>query len=140
MRIDRRWIAAAALASALAPALNAAACGICVEDRVAAVYHRASIERALAHGQQVAFFGIDGSLPATAATRKAVAAAVEREGVRGSARVSTESATVSVAFDPSRTSLAQVRQHAARDLAARGLTLEALRVIGPDGTLREVAN
>lgn len=138
MRIDRRWIAAAAMAAALAAALDAAACGVCVEDRVAAVYHRASIERALAHGQEVAFFGIDGSLPATAATRKWVAAAVEREGVRGSARVSTESATVSVAFDPSRTSVAHLRESAARALAARSLTLEALRVVGRDGTLREV--
>lgn len=139
MRIDR-MLGAAAIAVALTAAFDAAACGVCVEDRVAAVYHRASIDRALAHGQQVAFFGIDGSLPATAAVRKAVTAAVEREGVRGSARVSTESATVSVAFDPSRTSLAQLRDHATRDLAARGLTLEALRVIGPDGSLREVNN
>ena len=140
MRIDRRFVAAAGLAAALAGALDAAACGVCVEDRVAAVYHRASIDRALARGQQVAFFGIDGSLPATAATRKAVAAAVEREGVRGSARVSMESSTVAVAFDPSRTSVARLRAAASHDLASRGLSLEALRVIGADGTLREAAD
>ena len=137
MRIDRSCITGAALAAALAASFTAAACGVCIEDRVAAVYQQAGIDRAIARGQQVAFYSIDGSLPATAAARKAVAVAVEREGVQGTARVSTESATVSVAFDPKRTSILRVQEHATRDLAARGLTLAALRVIGKDGVLRE---
>jgi hypothetical protein len=137
MRIDRSWISGAALAAALAASFAAVACGVCIEDRVAAVYEQGGIDRAIGHGQQVAFYSIDGALPATDAARKAVAAAVEREGVHGSARVSTESATVSVAFDPKRTSLARVQERATHDLASHGLTLAALRVIGKDGVLRE---
>ena len=63
--------------------------------------------------------------------------ALDRAGIKGTARVSLESASASVAYDPARTSLAQLAAAGDRALASRAITLEALRVIGADGRLRE---
>jgi hypothetical protein len=120
-----------------AAALDAAACGLCIEDRVAAVYDQPAVDRAVAHRQHVAFFALNGSIEENAATRRAVIAALEGAGIRGTVRVSLESATASVAFDPSRATPASLAAAADRALGARAITLEALRVIGADGRLRE---
>ena len=137
MRIRAMTGAVCALALALAAALPAPACGICIEDRVAAVYDQPTVDRAVARHQQVAFFSLNGSLEATPATRRVVTAALERAGIRGSVHVSLESATASVAFDPVRASVASIAAAGDRALAPQALTLEALRVIGADGKLRE---
>jgi hypothetical protein len=129
--------AACGLALALAAALPAAACGICIEDRVAAVYDQPTVDRAVAQHRQVAFFSLNGSVEATPATRRAVIAALERGGIRGTVHVSLESATASVAFDPKRATVASIAGAGERALAPQSLTLEALRVTGPDGKLRE---
>ena len=122
---------------ALAAALPAAACGICIEDRVAAVYDQPTVDRAMGRHQQVAFFSLNGSVEATPATRRAVVAALERGGVHGTVHVSLESATASVAFDPKRASVTSIASTGDRTLAAQSLKLEALRVTGADGKLRE---
>ena len=137
MPISRMERAACALAFALAAALPAAACGICIEDRVAAVYDQPTVDGAVARHHQVAFFSLNGSLEATPATRRAVIAALERAGTRGTVHVSLESATVSVAFDPARATLVSIAAAGDRALVPHALTLEALRVIGADGKLRE---
>ena len=117
---------------------TAFACGICVEDRVAAVFDNAVVDQALGAKRHVAFFGIEGSLPATAASRRALLEAVYASGAtKGSARVSLESASISAAYDPSRTSLAQLRDGTAKRLAPKGLALTALRVIDEGGVLKE---
>jgi hypothetical protein len=114
------------------------ACGICVEDRVAAVFDNAIVEQAVGARRHVAFFGIEGALPATAESRRAILEALYASGgVKGSARVSLESASCSVAFDPRKTSLAALRDGMARRLAARELTLATLRTIDAGGVLRE---
>jgi hypothetical protein len=129
----REILLALALAS---PA--ALACGICVEDRVAAVFDNAVVDQALGARRHVAFFGVEGSLPATRESRRALLDALYASGAaKGSARVSLESASISAAFDPSRTTLAGLRDGAARRLAPKGLTLTALRVIDEGGVLRE---
>ncbi len=127
----------AACALALALALPAAACGICIEDRVAAVYDQPTVDRAVVRHQAIAFFALNGSVEATPATRRAVIAALERGGIRGTVHVSLESATASVAFDPKRASVASIASTGDRVLAAQSLTLEPLRVTGTDGKLRE---
>jgi len=114
------------------------ACGICVEDRVAAVFDHAVVEQAVGAKRHVAFFGIDGSLPATRESRRAVLDAVYASGAaQGTARLSLESASISAAFDPSRTSLARLRDGATQRLAPKGLGLTALRVIDEGGVLKE---
>ena len=64
-------------------------------------------------------------------------AALERAGIRGTVHVSLESATASVVFDPARASVASIAAAGDRSLAPKALRLEALRVIGADGKLRE---
>ena len=136
MRISRMAGAAAAVALALA-ARPAASCGICIEDRVAAVYDQPTVDRAVLRHQHVVFFALNGALEATPATRNAVTAALDRVGVRGTTHVSLESATASVAYDPARRSPASIATAGDKALAARGVTLEALRVIREDGRLQE---
>ncbi|MGZ5060882.1 MAG: hypothetical protein ACXWAU_03355 [Usitatibacter sp.] len=127
-----------ALAFAIASlALPAAACGICIEDRVAAVYDQPTVDRAVVRHQQVAFFALNGSVVATPETRRAVIAALDRAGIKGTAHVSLESATASVAYDPRRASVASLAAAGDRALASRSLKLEALRITGADGKLRE---
>ena len=132
----RRLVAAALFAAAL-PA-SALACGICVEDRVAAVFDNATVGAAVAKKRHLAFFGIEGSLPATAESRKAIADALQASGgIKGTVRVSLESASASAVFDPGKTSLAALREGAQVRLAPRGLSLMALRVIDGGGVLKE---
>ncbi len=114
------------------------ACGFCVEDRVAAVYDHAVVEAATAQHRAVAFFAVEGDLKPDAASRRALVAALEAGGgIRGSARVALENAACSIAYDPARVSLAQLTARAGKPLAARGLTLAALRVTDRLGELKE---
>ena len=129
--------AAVALALALA-STNSLACGVCIEDRVAAVFDNATVQAAVAKKRHLAFFGIEGSLPATPESRTAILAALQSGGgIRGTARVSLESASASTAYDPTRTSLADLKAGAEKRLAAKGLQLTAFRVIDGSGVLRE---
>ena len=133
----RTELRAVALALAMA-AQTALACGICVEDRVAAVFDNAAVDAALAKKRHLAFFGVVGALPATPESRKAITEALAAGGgIKGTVRVSLESASASAAYDPARTSLAALRAGAERRLASRGLTLTALRVIDAGGVLKE---
>jgi copper chaperone CopZ len=132
-----RILECAVIALSLTTAVSAWACGVCIEDRVAAVYDQPSVSRAVARHQQVVFYGLEGSVQTRPETRKAVIAALEPVGVRGSVRVSLESAAVSVAYDPAKSSPESIAVAGNRALASRGLKLLALRVTGPDGKLRE---
>ncbi len=126
----RTAIAAAGLALALqAPA--ALACGYCVEDKIAAVYEHAVVERALSRQHHVVFFHIDGTLAPGERTRRALEAIAESTaGIdKGSARVSVESASLAVAFDPRRTPIVDVQKALERKLVAKKLSLLPLRVM-----------
>ena len=109
----------------------ALACGVCVEDKIASVYDHAVVIRALSLKHQVLFFALDGRLAGTAAERQVLErAAAAVHGVdAGSARVSLETATLSVAIDPGRTRVAAVERSLQSTLARRSLTLELLRVM-----------
>ena len=128
---------AALLASLATAAPLAMACGVCLEDRVAAVYDHEVVEAAVGKQRHVVFLAIEG--PAhDAASRRAIAAALEGGGaLKGTARVALESASCSAAFDPSRTSMQALIARANKPLAARGVSLAALRVIDGGGKLKE---
>jgi hypothetical protein len=131
--------AAAGLLLALqAPA--ALACGHCVEDKIAAAYDHAAVTRALDRKHHVAFFHIDGTLAPGESTRRALEAIAESsEGVdKGSARVSVESASLAVAFDPRRTSFAAVQKALERKLAAKKVSLLPLRVMDRPAEMKTV--
>ena len=121
----RRLLALAALALSL----EALACGVCIDDKVASCYDHGVIEAAKKRGHAVAFFAIEGDVVRSAETRRAVLRAVEAApGVqRGSARVSLENAALSFAYDPARTSPAVAARAIGR---TAGIRLELLRILG----------
>ena len=88
-------IVAVALSAALP---TASACGVCVEDKVAATYDHAVIERAIANGQQVVFVAVDGPVDGGALGRK-IAKANVRGVVAGTVRVSAAPAAFSFVLD-----------------------------------------
>jgi len=115
----------------LATSASAYACGYCVEDKIAAVYDHAAIERALAERQTVVFFAIDGPLSASANTRVRLQAIADATSgvIQGSARVSVDAAALAVAYDPRRMTLAAVQRLLERRLAPYGLSLAVLRIV-----------
>ena len=128
-------VASALLAMAAIPA---AACGFCVEDRVAAVYDQGAVDAARAGHRAVAFLGLDGEPAATETTRRALFAALEASGaIRGSTRVALENGACAFAYDPARTELPALVAGANRRLRDRHLALSVLRWIDANGTLRE---
>ena len=63
-------IRAAVLTALLAASAAAQACGVCVEDKMAAVYDHGVIGKALGQKHHVAFFHVDGSLAAGEPTKR----------------------------------------------------------------------
>lgn len=105
------------------------ACGYCVEDKIAACYDHAVIQKARGEGNEVAFFALQGSpLQDAAKLRKQVES--ERGVVRGSARVSIESGALSFAYDPRRSNAVAI----ADALEKRtGLSFGLLKVLDRSG-------
>jgi hypothetical protein len=120
---------------------KALACGYCVEDKIASTYDHASVTRAVGIGHHVVFFHLDGAVPQQDAARRALVAAAESvPGVdRGSVRVALDTFTLSLAFDPRRTSLAALQGALDARLASRKLSAFPLRVIERAGELKEAA-
>ena len=125
------WLRAAVAAAGLLAGGAALACGHCVEDRIAAVYDHALVQRALASGHSIAYFAWDGAMARNDALRRqllALAAAVP--GVdKGGVRVSMEPAAIAVAFDPRRSSGAAIA--AALQGAMRRLSVEIVPLESP---------
>lgn len=119
------------LTGLLAAAPLAGACGYCVEDKMASVYDHAVVTQALAQQHHVAFFHVDGGLAAAGAGKPGLLQAAESVpgADKGSARASVESASLSVAFDPKRTTIAALQKDLERRLAARKLSLMLLQVM-----------
>jgi hypothetical protein len=112
----RAWFFVVAMGSAHA----ALGCGYCVEDKIAAVYDHAAVTQAAAQKQTVAYFAIDGAIRDT---RQALESLLAKTKEVRSARVSVESASLAVVFDPRRASLAAVQRGLEEKLRPLGLTL-----------------
>jgi hypothetical protein len=113
----------------LAPAA-ALACGICVEDRVAAAYDHAVVTRSLERRHEVVFLAIEGDLASSARLSREIQGALDSAGIDpGSARVSLSSASLSFAYDPKRRKLAPIMSALEKSPALKGLRLSLLRVI-----------
>lgn len=119
---------------------TAVACGYCVEDKIATVYDHAIVVQALGRKHHVVFFAIDGTLAPGDGTRRAIEAIAESAyGVdKGSARVSVESASLSVAFDPQRVPFAAVHRALEQKLAAKKLSLLPVRVMDQPAKMKAV--
>jgi len=127
-----RALALAALFAAHFGVTGAArACGVCVEDKMAAVYDHAVVTRALSQKHHVAFFHVEGTLVAGEATKRALEriAGSMASADKGGVRVSVESASLSVAFDPQRTAVAALQKEIERRLAAKKLSLMLMQVL-----------
>lgn len=115
-------------------------CGYCIEDKIAAVYDHAVVTRAVAQKHQVAFFLIEGSIPQGDSTRRALEAIsgsipwVDK----GTARVSVESSSLSVAFDPAHSSFATLEHALSRKLAVKGLSIAVLRIMDKPAQLKSI--
>jgi hypothetical protein len=135
MRAD--LIAGLALATCVG---TASACGVCIEDKIAAVYDHAIVTRALVHGHQVAFFALDGQFSGGKAEQRAIQQVAQgADGVDpGSTRVSVENASLSVAFDPARVPFAKLQRALEKRLSSKHLTLLPLRVMDQSAGLKTV--
>ena len=117
-------------------AVPAAACGYCVDDKVAAAYDHAVVERALAQGHAMAFLSLELARPATRDTKAAIRHAIERiPGVdRGTVRVALEAGGLSLAFDPKRAPEAGVLKALDRAVMPLGVRTVLLRFGSPGKT------
>jgi N-acetyl-beta-hexosaminidase len=122
-----------ALAFAAVLSFEAAACGVCIDDKIASSYDHAVIAAAHARGHAVAFFAIEGDIVRSDETRRAVLRAIQAApGVqRGSARVSLENGALSFAYDPARNSAADAGRAVAAALERQRLHLNLLRTLSP---------
>jgi len=112
------------------PGATALACGVCVEDRVAAAYDHAVVTRSLEREHEVVFLAIEGDLAVSARLSREIRGALDSAGIdRGSARVSLSSASLSFAYDPKRRKLAPIISALEKSPALKGLRLSLLRVI-----------
>jgi hypothetical protein len=116
---------------------TASACGVCVEDKVAAVYDHGAVSRAVGAGHTVVFFAIDGTLKPGQPTRVSIEkGAASVPGVdAGSVRLSVELASLALAYDPRRTTLARVQAHVEQKIRLLGLSLLPMRVMDRPGDL-----
>jgi hypothetical protein len=119
-----RRLSAAALLVAAAPAWS---CGTCAEDRMAATYDHAVVQKAAASGRVMVFCALDGAAWDAARVRSA---ARRVGGVdAGSVRVAREPAGVSFALDAKRQS-PEGAVLALQAAAPAGARVSLVRVLG----------
>jgi copper chaperone CopZ len=99
---------------------SALACGVCVEDKIAAVYDHAVVTQAAAQKQTVAYFAIDGSIRDS---KERLESLIGKMGSLRSVRVSVELSSLAVVFDPRRASVAAVQRAVEEKLRPLGLSL-----------------
>ncbi len=128
MRI-RRLLLLALLSAALP--LTAAACGVCIEDKVAATYDHEVVTKAARDNHAVMYFEITGLASRVPPTERWLVNAVEKtRGVEsGSVRVSLEQAAVSFTIDPNRHPVAGVKKLIEQKLLPQQLGLKPLRTL-----------
>ena len=124
----------------LACAGAAAACGYCVEDKIASVYDHAMVTRALSQKHHGVFFHIEGLVPSSLAAARNLEGMIRAApGVdAGSTRLALETGTLAVAFDPARTRLVELQAGLEKRLARHKLSLMAFQVMERPGDLKTV--
>lgn len=119
---------------AAAPCAVAWACGACDEDKIAATYDHAVIDRASTRHHQVVFVAIDGPVSGEKISRRVAAAASKVRGVvTGTLRTSLSPPAFSFALDGTQKPEAAVADF--RKAVGRGETRLTLVRIMRDGAL-----
>lgn len=128
----RAWLAAIA-ALVAAPT---AACGYCVEDKVAATYDHAVVTRARTQGHQVAYLSLELTGPVDPGTAENISKAIERIAFvdRGSVRVALDAGSLSLAFDAKRGPAGAMVDAVARAVAPFGARTALLQFGNPAGS------
>ncbi len=111
----------------LAVAQSTAACGFCIEDRIAAVYDHGVVQAAVARHRHVAFLGFANA--PNPASRKAIVQTAEGIPgvVSGSVRISIDSSALSFAFDPTALPASQLVEKLNARLTKRGMSITLLQ-------------
>jgi len=115
----------------LSASTAAFACGVCIEDRVAATYDHAVVVKAAADHRVMVFAAVDGQAPAKVLAASAQRAAARIEGVDpASVRSAAEPAgALSFALDPSVRTPESAISAIARASTEKGLRLTLLKVV-----------
>lgn len=112
------------------------ACGVCIEDKIAATYDYAIVMGATAKHHVVVFGQIDGAVDMQAVNEKITAAAPRVRGVdRGTVRTSTSLAAFSFALDPAAQAPDAAVAELQKRLRVQGLKLSVLRIVSSDSLL-----
>ena len=124
-------------ATVIAMAGGALACGVCIEDKVAATYDDAVVTQAMAKHRQVVFVAIDGPRAFDARTRVADAARNVRGVEAKTLRLSDSPAAFSFVVERSQAPVHAVDafRHALRDADVRLTLVRVMRegkLIDPD--------
>jgi hypothetical protein len=123
----RRGIAAALAALASSSAL---ACGVCVEDKVAATYDHAVVTQAAARHHVVVFAAVEGSGVPAEVLRALKEVAAKLEGVdRGTVRAAESPRALSFALDPRSATQEAALAAIERAPRAAGVRLTLIRVM-----------
>jgi hypothetical protein len=121
----------AALTAMSSPAVLA--CGVCIDDKVAATYDHAVVTRAVARHQLMVFGEIAGAVDMKVATSRIARAAPEVPGIdRRSVRTSLAPAAFSFALDPAARAPDAAVAELQKRLHVPGATLVVLRVMSGD--------
>jgi len=109
------------------------ACGVCVEDKIAATYDHAVITRAGTQHHLVVFVEMRGAVDMTALAGKITHAAARVRGIDlGTVRTSASPPAFSFALDPSARTPESAVADLQRHLRTQGATLSILRVMSGD--------
>lgn len=109
------------------------ACGVCVEDKVAATYDHAVVMRAGALHHLIVFGEIGGAVNIKGVTASIPAAAKRVQGIdRGTVRTSASPPAFSFALDPSAQSPDSAMAELQKRLRTQGVKLSVLRVMSSD--------
>ena len=126
-KVLRFLFATSMLASALA-----SGCGVCVEDRMAAVYDHEVVTRALNDGHQVVFTDVSGPQLPTPAQRHVLARAAQSVGgvIRGSVRTSESPPAMSFAIDAKATAPANAIIEINQRISKQPIRVSLIRALG----------
>ena len=129
----KSWRAFGCTFAMLAAVSPAQACGVCVEDKVAATYDHAVVQRAAAQGKVMVFCEVNGGLDA----RRIRNAAREVRGLDSSSlRLSREPSALSFALDPAQQS-PQSAVLAIQRAVPAGIRLKIVQLIAASAPPRE---
>jgi len=110
--------------------VHAAACGVCIEDKVAITYDHAVVVRALAERHIIVFIGVDGVGDPATLVKDARRTAERVRGVdRSSVRAAASPAALSFALDPTMQTPKSAVETIEREVRTSGLKLTVLRVM-----------